>query len=237
MNIASLPRALSKLGFCSRNIGLKLIADGKISVNGKVCRNPSLRVDIDKDKITIGETSVSAAEKVYIALNKPRGFVTTKSDEKGRKTVFDLLDGVNVSHLSAVGRLDMASEGLLIFTNDTIFANSLTSPDSKVEKCYHVQIDRIPDKNELIEMQRGFMIDGETMSVKKAEILRVGQKNCWIEVILDEGRNRQIRRILAVLNINVMRLIRISIGHLNLGILPKGKWRFLEPFEIANFDR
>jgi 23S rRNA pseudouridine2605 synthase len=163
--------------------------------------------------------------------------VTTASDERGRETIYALLDGAGLPWLAPVGRLDKASEGLLLLTNDSAWAARISAPDSHVDKTYHVQIDRLPDAEFLAALQRGVMHGSERLSVKSVRELRRGGTNAWLEIVLDEGRNRQIRRLLAVHDVGVLRLIRVAIGGLALGRVDKGGFRPLSAVEVAAFAR
>ena len=227
-----LARALSKLGFCSRSDARELILAGRVRVNGKLCRDPVAWIALQRDRVEVDQQSVGAARKVYLMLNKPRGLVTTTADEHQRATVFECLKDQNLPTLTPVGRLDMASEGLLLFTNDTGWANRVTSPGSGLEKVYHVQIDCVADKHLIERMERGQQSEGDFLSAKCASILRTGTRNSWLEVTLDEGKNRHIRRLLAALGVEVLRLVRVAIGPLELGQLPKGKFRHLTLEEV-----
>jgi 23S rRNA pseudouridine2605 synthase len=230
--LVSLPRALSKLGLCSRTQASTLIAEGRVTVNGRVQRRGSLRVDPMKDRICVDGRPVQAARHVYLMLNKPRGLVTTAADERGRETVYSLLRGKGLPWVGPVGRLDKASEGLLLFTNDSRWAARLLDPASHVEKVYHVQIDRVADEALLRQMIDGVACAGEgRLAARRVRVLRAGEKNCWLEVVLDEGRNRHIRRLLQVLGVEVLRLVRIAFGPLALGKLAKGQWRELTQAE------
>jgi len=233
--IVSLPRALSKLGYCSRKQGEKLITEGKVLVNGKIVTDIHKRVNLSKDKISIGNKIVTESPKIYIALNKPRGLVTTMSDEKNRDTVFKCFADYNLPYIFPVGRLDKASEGLLFFTNDAQWANKILNPENYIEKKYHVKIDRVADEDLINKLAEGFYVDDEFLNVKSARIIRCGKKNSWLEIVLDEGKNRHIRRMLSHLGINVLRLIRISIGQIKLGNLEKGKFRYLTDEEVKSF--
>jgi 23S rRNA pseudouridine2605 synthase len=165
-------------------------------------------------------------------LNKPRGLVTTVSDEQERETVYQCFEGAGLPWLAPVGRLDKASEGLLLFSNDPQWAARITSPESGPQKTYHVQIDRVPNDELLANLGRGAQVDTEMLRAKSATVLRSGEKNAWLEIVLDEGRNRHIRRLLSAFDVAVLRLVRVSIGKLQLGELPKGKWRALTEEEI-----
>ncbi|WP_414650582.1 pseudouridine synthase [Ensifer sp.] len=229
----TIARALSKLGYCSRTQAEKLVLEGRVSVAGRKTTDLTLWVDIDKDRIAVDGKAVLAEEKVYLMLNKPRGLVTTRHDPEGRPTVFECLDGIDTTHLSPVGRLDKASEGLLLFTNDTVLAQRLLDPESHLGKIYHVQVAGQIEDGQLARMVSGIDEGGETLRAVRATHLRGGDKNSWIEVELDEGRNRQIRRMLDALGFDVLRLLRVSIGTIALGDLPKGATRALTAEEIA----
>lgn len=230
----SLARALSKLGFCSRSQGRELVEEGRVRVNGAVRRDPELRVDPDRDRIEVDGGRVAAEERVYLMLNKPRGLVTTASDERGRGTVYDALDDPELPFVSPVGRLDRASEGLLLFTNDTRWAARILDPATHLDKTYHVQVDRLTDEALLRRMTEGVAAGDDFLAAKRASRLREGTRNSWLEVVLDEGRNRHIRRLLEALGVDVLRLVRVSIGPLALGDLPRGAHRRLTPEEVRS---
>ncbi len=225
---------MSKLGYCSRSQAWELCRAGRVRVNGKVVRDPEFRVHPERDRLEVDQQSLERERSVYLMLNKPRGLVTTASDEKGRPTVFDCLRGHDLPFVSPVGRLDQASEGLLLFTNDTAWANAITDPASKQVKRYHVQINAIPSPESLRAMEVGIDCDGERLSASKVLLLRQGEKNSWLEINLCEGKNRQIRRLLAAFDVEVLRLIRIAIGSLELGSLAKGSFRTLTPAEAIS---
>ena len=228
-------RVLSKRGVCSRTQAQALVREGRVSVNGRTVRDPEFPVDADAT-ITLDGKPVVAPEKVYIALNKPRGVVTTASDERDRATVYDVLRDAGFAldaWIAPVGRLDKASEGLMLLTNDSAWAAALTDPASHLDKTYHVQIDALPDAPLLKKLRGGATVDGARLSAKSIEVLRSGAKNAWLEIVLDEGRNRHIRKLLAAHDIGVLRLIRVAIGALPLGDLAKGRWRALTAAEVA----
>lgn len=229
---AGLARALSKLGFCSRSQGFELVRAGKVRVNGAVRRDPLWVVDLRHDRIEVEGRAVRQTTRVYLALNKPRGLVTTASDEQGRDTVFECLKGADLPVVAPVGRLDKASEGLLLLTNDTHWAARITDPDSGLEKVYHVQVDRIVDAAFLRRVEQGGQSDGEILKAARASLLRTGPRNSWLEIRLSEGKNRHIRRLLAALETIVLRLVRVGIGELQLGNLPKGRFRHLTESEV-----
>ncbi len=233
----TLPRALSKLGYCSRTQAEQLIRAGSVSVGGKTITGTEAWVDLATAKISVDGQPVTAEKFVYLMLNKPRGLVTTRHDPQGRPTVYDCLKNHEQAHLSPVGRLDKASEGLLLFSNDTQFANALLDPKTHVAKTYHVQIDRLPDTAILETLRKGVTHDGEFLSARRVEILREGDKNAWLEIELDEGKNRQIRRMLESLDISTLRLVRVAIGELLLGELEKGTVRALTDAELVGLKR
>jgi 23S rRNA pseudouridine2605 synthase len=231
-----LARTLSKLGYCSRSAAGRLIEQGHVRVNGRLVRNPDAPVRAGKDQISINGEIIKAADRVYSMLNKPRGIVTTASDDKGRETVYSLLPR-DLQWLAPVGRLDKASEGLLLFTNDSAWAAGITDPANHLDKTYHVQIAALGDEGLLRALAKGVLQGGEMLKAKRARLLRTGVKNCWLEIVLDEGKNRQIRRMFSVLGIEVLRLIRVAIGSLQLGGLPKGATRELTLDEVRDLSR
>jgi 23S rRNA pseudouridine2605 synthase len=224
-----LARALSKLGYCSRSQAFGLIRAGRVRLNRRLVRNPEKPVLLGKDRIEVDGNELGQADKLYLMLNKPRGVVTTARDEKGRKTIYSLLsDYTENDWLAPVGRLDMASEGLLLLTNDSAWGARIASPEGHIDKTYHVQIDADAGKELVDRLQKGVRTaEGNFLAVKRASILRLGKKNSWLEIVLDEGKNRHIRRMLSGLGIEVLRLVRVAIGEVTLGDLAKGKARLL----------
>jgi 23S rRNA pseudouridine2605 synthase len=219
-----LARALSKSGFCSRTQALGLIGEGRVRLNGSTTRNPEAPVRLGTDHIEVDGAPINAAKGIYLMLNKPRGLVTTRLDQKGRETIYSLLQDVE-KWVAPVGRLDMASEGLLLLTNDSAWSARIASPETHIPKTYHVQINAVADQSHLDRLNRGIRSAGDLLVAKNATILRRGKRNSWLEIVLDEGKNRHIRRMLSELGIEVLRLVRVSIGTVVLGDLPKGKWR------------
>jgi 23S rRNA pseudouridine2605 synthase len=232
-----LARALSKRGYCSRSNAVDLICGGRVSLNGGICRNPEAPVRFERDRIEVDGRELSAPAKLYLILNKPRGVVTTASDEKGRETVYTCLDQ-GLPWVAPVGRLDKASEGLLLLTNDSEWAAQVLAPESHLDKIYHVQIGAVADAGLIESIIKGARtIDGSFLRAKSAQILRGGEKNTWLEIALDEGRNRHIRRMFAALGVEVLRLVRVAIGPLVLGDLRKGSSRSLTDGEKLALDR
>ena len=228
-----LARVLSKRGMCSRSQAAIWIVEGRVTVDGRLVRDPEFAISVSMQRIVVAGLDSAGSERLYLMLNKPRGLVTTASDEQGRDTVYRCFDGADIPWVAPVGRLDKASEGLLLFSNDPEWAAHITHPDTGPHKTYHVQVDRIPDAAMLEGLTVGTALDGERLSATSVALLRHGEKNAWLEIVLEEGRNRQIRRLLAAFDIGVLRLIRIAIGDLQLGALPKGQWRALSQEEVA----
>ena len=226
-------RVLSKLGLGSRTQSAQWVRDGRVSVNGRIVHNPEFPVRQGRDVLAVDGAAPACVARRVIMLNKPRGLVTSVADERGRDTVYRCLTGSRLPWLAPVGRLDKASEGLLLFTNDPGWAAHITAPRSALAKTYHVQIARLPDPALLAELKLGITIDAEPLSVASARCLRCGSTNAWLEIVLMEGRNRQIRRLLSTLDVAVLRLVRVAIGALQLGCLPKGQWRELTPREVS----
>ncbi len=216
-----------------------MIRAGRVALNGRIVREPDHSVRISQDRIEVDGLPLGRAPAIYLVMNKPRGVVTTASDEKGRATVYDLLEP-GLPWVGPVGRLDKASEGLLLLTNDSEWAAQITSPASHLDKKYHVQLDCVADADLLAKITRGRAVgDGaaEYLRAKGARLLRHGNKNCWLEITLDEGKNRQIRRLLEALEVRVLRLVRVSIGPTALGDLTKGSTRRLTAEEKRDIDR
>lgn len=228
-----LARVLSKRGLCSRTEAAAWIHQGRVAVDGVVVRNPEHPV-VGSPKLSIDGQPVAARRPIHLALNKPRGLVTTASDERGRDTVYRCLDGAGTGWLAPVGRLDKASEGLLLFSNDPEWAARITDPRTGPAKTYHVQVDAIPDAVLLETLVAGVETGGEHLAAQAIRLLRAGGKNAWLEIVLEEGRNRQIRRLLEAHGLRVLRLVRVAIGDVALGDLGKGKWRLLSEAEAAS---
>jgi 23S rRNA pseudouridine2605 synthase len=205
-------------------------------VNGRVVRDPEFPVREGQDRLSVDGAPVAAAARLYLALHKPRGLVTTTVDEKGRETVYRCFDGAGLPWLAPVGRLDKASEGLLLFSNDPGWAARITDPATGPDKTYHVQVDTLPSPALLARLVAGIEVDGEHLAARSAELLRAGGKNAWLAIVLTEGRNRHIRRLLEAQGVGVRRLIRIAIGKLELGDLPRGHWRQLDAADLARLD-
>jgi 23S rRNA pseudouridine2605 synthase len=217
---------------CSRSVAAGWVAAGRVAVEGRVVRDPEHPVSPGRTAIRVDGQPLHAVARVYVALNKPRGLVTSARDEQGRDTVYRCFDGADLPWLGPVGRLDRASEGLLLFSNDPAWAARLTDPAGGLLKTYHVQVDAVPDDALARRLEAGVADRGEDLRAAAVRVLRAGSRNGWLEVVLDEGRNRQIRRMLEACGIAVLRLVRVAIGPLALGELSKGHWRHLAPDEV-----
>ena len=232
-------RVLSKRGLCSRTEAAEWVRAGRVSIAGRVIRDPEFPTRLDEAQLRIDGAQPESRAPIHLMLNKPRGLVTTARDERGRDTVYRCFDGATLEGsplpwLAPVGRLDKASEGLLLFTNDPQWAARITEPETGLRKTYHVQIDAIPEDALLAALVQGVDDAGERLSAVAATVLRTGERNAWLEIVLDEGRNRQIRRLLAAFDLSVLRLVRVAIGGLRLGDLAKGAWR---PLAAADLER
>jgi 23S rRNA pseudouridine2605 synthase len=225
-------RVISKLGLGSRTQAALWVREGRVRVNGRLVLDPQHPVRQGVDQVEVNGRESASAQRVVLMLNKPRGLVTTTRDEKGRDTVYRCFADANLPWLAPVGRLDKASEGLLLFCNDPKWAARVTDPKSGPSKTYHVQIDRLADAALIADLERGKESEGEFLSVRSARCLRHGEKHAWLEITLDEGRNRQIRRLLETFGVSVIRLVRVAVGKLRLGELAKGQWRLLTQEEI-----
>jgi 23S rRNA pseudouridine2605 synthase len=233
----SLERALSKLGIASRSEALALILAGRVRVDGRPAVDPSARVTPEHIAIEIdGKPAARHSGTITLALHKPRGYVTTRSDPEGRKTVYDLLDDVP-ARVVPVGRLDLATSGLLLFTNDTQFANWLTDPANAVARVYIVVVEGRVDEGTIAELERGVTVDGERLSAAAAAIRKASGKETHLTVTLTEGKNREVRRLLEAVGHPVRGLKRVQFGALTLGDLGPGKWRKLSAAELRGAFR
>ena len=227
-----LQKILASRGVCSRRKAEELITAGRVSCNGQVAKLGDT-ADPERDEILLdGKPLPSAEEYVYIMLHKPRGYVTTLSDEKGRPNAAQLVADCGM-RVYPVGRLDMDSEGLLLFTNDGDFANSLMHPKHEVDKIYRVQVTGLSP--EAVErLKKPVTLDGYTIRTPQVRLIRKAETGdrAELQVTIHEGRNRQVRRMCAIAGMTVTRLIRIAEGSLRLGDLPRGKWRYLTAEEI-----
>jgi 23S rRNA pseudouridine2605 synthase len=232
-----LQKVLAHAGIASRRASERLIVEGRVTVNGSVVADLGVKVDPDRDAIKVDGKRVGASpsHRTYLALNKPRGVVTTMSDPEGRPTVKDLLRGIR-ARVYPVGRLDYDSEGLLLLTDDGTLARDLMHPSSGVEKTYLAKVKGQPDPEVLARLSRGIPLDGKRTGPAKVRLLRRGG-NAWLEIVIAEGRNRQVRRMLYAVGHPVQRLRRISYGGVTIGRLPVGSVRPLADAEVALLKR
>ena len=261
MALERLQKIISRAGLASRRKAEEWIAEGRVKVNGEVVRELGTKADTETDHITIdGKTVKPQSRLVYIALNKPREYMTTRLDPEGRPTVMDLLKKVR-EPVYPVGRLDYQSEGLLFLTNDGEFANRLTSTSSQIPKTYWVKVQGLPPETELEKLRRGILLDGRRTLPASIKLLRTAQRatdrssetratesrasdakprqgsakpgaNAWYEVVITEGRQNQIRRMFGLIGYRVQKLKRMEIGSFPLGDLETGKFRYLTSAEL-----
>jgi 23S rRNA pseudouridine2605 synthase len=224
---------VSKMGLGSRTDAARWVTEGRVRVNGKPVKDPEHPVILGRDKVSLDDRAAETPERLVVMLNKPAGLVTTLRDERGRDTVYRCFEGARLPWLAPVGRLDKSSEGLLLFTNDPVWAAAITRPHMGPHKTYHVQIDRSCDPALAARLEQGLRVDGELLRAFEARCLPASTAGTRLELVLDEGRNRHIRRLLGALGINVLRLQRVRLGALCLGDLPPGAWRRLDDGEIA----
>ncbi len=226
----SLARALSKLGYCSRARAALYIKSGKVTVNGRLVRTPAVKVDIEKDIVEVDNRRLVKPTTVVVMLNKPGGYVTTSNDELSRKTVYELVP--KDLHLFAIGRLDMDTSGLLLFTNNGQLQDRITSPDKEVSKTYiatvsgKITLDHIGKFLKGIEIEDGVVVKADQCRIISMELTRT-----MIEIKIHEGKNRQIKRMFEAIGRTVTNLHRSAIGRLELD-LPEGSWRKLSDNEI-----
>ncbi|MBQ9859570.1 MAG: rRNA pseudouridine synthase [Clostridia bacterium] len=233
MALVRLQKVLSERGVASRRKAEELIAQGHVKVNGRPAQVGD-KVDDRKDIIHVrGKKLGAAPSSVYIALNKPRGYITTLQDEKGRKCVEELVRSVGVP-VYPIGRLDKDSEGLLLFTNDGDFANAIMHPSTHVPKLYRVTLRSPMTDEQKLKFEEGIVLDGRRTAPAEVRVVSSEAQRCVVEIVLYEGRNRQIRRMCEALGLEVARLRRNAVGKVKLGMLPIGSWRYLTPEEVRN---
>ncbi len=230
-NKVRLQKFLSQCSVASRRKAEELIMQGRVKVNGRPATLGD-KIDPKRDKVVVGgKRVIDTTEKMYIMLHKPRGFVTTLNDEKGRKCVADLVEDAG-TRLYPVGRLDRNSEGLLLMTNDGEFANLLTHPSRHVAKVYRVTVKEKVREEQIIKLETGIMLDGQMTSPCEAAVILSDDNRTVLRMVLYEGRNREIRRMCESVGLTVVRLKRTEIAGVKLGMLPQGSWRPLNEKEL-----
>ena len=227
-----LGRAVSKLGLASRSEARTLIAAGRVTVNGRIVRDMLARVDVERSRIALDGVAGEQAERLVIALHKPRGVVTTRSDPQGRPTVYSLITGVP-RRVVPVGRLDLASSGLILCTNDTLFGDWLASPESGVPKVYLVTVRGRVGDEDVRRLEVGTEDRGKRLAPASVQLRKASARESHLVVTLTEGKNREIRRLCAAVGYEVTRLRRVQIGGLELGRLAPGHWRRVDEAELA----
>lgn len=230
--LKTLERVISKAGLGSRTEARSWIHDGKVQVNGRIVRNPDQWVDMERDKVRFDGKPLERAERIYLLLYKPTGYITTYKDPEGRPTVYDLLRELD-TFVVPVGRLDLDTSGLLLLTNDTQFAERIMNPDFHVPKTYQVKASTLLAEEQLDQLRKGVELsDGPTRPAKVRRVRDSG-KYTHFEITLTEGRNRQVRRMVEAIGARVLKLVRVRIGDIAIGDLPIGQWRLLTRRELA----
>ncbi len=227
-----LQKYIARCGAASRRAAEELILSGRVKVNKTIVTELGTKVDVDNDKVFLDGKELLPEKKLYyVMLNKPKGFVATANDEKGRKKVTDLVSDVE-ARLYPVGRLDCNSEGLLFMTNDGDFAYKMTHPKSNIQKKYQVVVSGTPDISDIKKLRSGVDIGGYVTAPAKAELIKCEERTAQVNITISEGKNRQIRKMCEAVGFPVLRLKRVNIGGVALGNLPLGKWRHLTPSEL-----
>ena len=234
----SLARALSKFGVCSRAEAVRWIEAGRVQVGDRVVRGPARRIDPRRDVVRVdGHRVGDDTERIVLVLHKPKGYITSRGDPGGRPTVYDLLGDVG-RWVFPVGRLDRDTSGLLVLTNDHRLGQALTDPEAHVPKRYHARVCGVPAPEALHALRDGVPLGDGTLS-RPAEVRVLGTAqdgSTWLEIVLTEGKNRQVRRMCAAVGHEVAELARVSVGGLDLGELPSGEWRRLDGDEVARLS-
>jgi 23S rRNA pseudouridine2605 synthase len=229
----TLERVLSKAGLGSRTEARSWIHGERVRVNGKLVQNPDLWIDIDNDRVTFDGKPLQSAEKRYLILYKPKGYITTYKDPEGRPTVYDLIEGLD-AWVFPVGRLDLDTSGLLVLTNDSGFAELLTNPHYKVPKTYQLKCSTRLTNEQMDRLRMGVDLDDGRTRPAMVTHLRDSEKYTHLEMTITEGRNRQVRRMVEAVGSKVLKLVRTSIGSVRIADLPIGKWRDLTAAEMKS---
>lgn len=230
--LKTLERVLSKAGVGSRTEARGWIAAGRVTVNGKVARDPDQWIDMERDRVRFDDRPLEVRQRLYVLLYKPTGYLTTYKDRDGRPTVYDLVADVG-TFLSPVGRLDLDTSGLLLMTNDTQLAERVTNPESHVPKTYLVKASAVLSDEQLQQLRDGLELSDGPTRPSGVKRVRDSARYTHFEITLTEGRNRQVRRMVEALGARVLKLVRVRLGPIAIGTLPIGKWRLLTPAEVA----
>jgi 23S rRNA pseudouridine2605 synthase len=228
-----LQKFLADAGVASRRASEKVITDGRVTVNGVVINQLGAKIDPDKDHVAVDGRPLKQKRKLYLAIHKPRGYICSRNDPEGRRSLNELFPR-EWDTLYSVGRLDFLSEGLIFYTNDGDFALKLTHPRYGVRKIYRVSVSGQVTPEMAAEFTKGIFHEGERLKAEQVRILKAAQGKSMVEVVLREGKNREVRRLFESQGLTVDKLTRTQIGPIKLGELPKGKWRSLTPAEIKS---
>lgn len=227
-----LQKYMASCGVASRRKCEKLIEEGRVSVNGVIITELGFKVDENNDNVLLDGKPIKVEErKIYIALNKPKGYITASSDNRGRKTVIDIFSDFK-ERLFPVGRLDYETSGLLIITNDGEVFNKIMHPKQNINKTYIALVEGIPNENEISALKKGIDIGGYVTAPSEASIIKIEGKNSILKIIIHEGKKRQVRRMCRAIHHHVLELKRVSIGKITLGDLEEGQWRYLSKEEV-----
>ncbi len=232
--IERLQKYLAEAGVASRRKSEEFIFSGRVSVNGDVVSEPGFKVDSEKDIVEFdGKRVFAEKEHIYIAFHKPEGCVTTVKDQFGRKTVLDYFGDID-RRIYPVGRLDYDTSGLIIMTDDGELTYALTHPKHNIDKVYIAKVDKIPAKEKIAEFEKGLIIDGYKTKTAPAKltVVKKYKNSASLEIVIHEGRNRQVRKMCGAIGCNVLKLKRIAVGNIELGNIKKGEYRFLSEQEI-----
>jgi 23S rRNA pseudouridine2605 synthase len=228
-----LQKFLAEAGVASRRAGERLIVEGRVEVNGQTVDELGAKVDPSRDRVLVDGRAVKVRRKLYLAINKPKGYICTRSDPEKRRIITDLLP-LEWRNLYPVGRLDHDTEGLIFLTNDGDFALHLTHPRYGTRKIYEATVEGRVEPKQLSRLRAGIVDDGERLKASRARLLSANNTRTVVEVELTEGKNREIRRMFKALGFEVSKLTRTQIGRIKLGELPSGKWRTLTEPEIKS---
>jgi len=232
-----LQKIISRAGIASRRKAEELIIDGRVKVNNEIIVELGSKADITKDRITIDGEAISSPEnRVYLILNKPSGYICSRNDPENRPTVLDLIKNIN-ERIFPVGRLDYDTEGLLVLTNDGAFSQILQHPSSNIPRTYLVKVKEIPKEEDLAKLRQGIYLDKVKTYKAKIKIVNKLPKNTWLEVVLWEGRNRQIKKMFEAIGHRSLRIVRTEFGPLALKNLAQGSFRFMNRKEISEVKK